>query len=371
MRARLLGAALLVLPLLLVAPGGGADVLAGSGVALEPVGGVTDWRRLLDAARVAAGSSTYVASMTIIQLDVEGPWVTEVPVVHEAGGRMEIGEPERWIVGRGASDEAFFLDPSTGTSLRLATETDRGFDVAALDEHYLVEVVGRATLVTGPALAVTFTRRDATSPSERVFVDEATTLVVRRETYDVDGDPSRVVALRDLVVTGEASMAATDAMDATAPSAGPRMMLSDEGIQLLDDAGWVAPDTLGDGFTLRSASAMGGEDGGDAVHLVYSDGLYRLSVYQQSGSLAPDAVAGASTFDRDGHRVWRWPGSEPERLVWSGGGRTFTAVSDAPTERLMQVIAPLPVDPPGGVAVRVRRGLGRLGEWLWPFDDRS
>ncbi|MBW3659741.1 MAG: hypothetical protein KY457_13965, partial [Actinobacteria bacterium] len=66
--------------------------------------------------------------------------------------------------------------------------------------------------------------------------------------------------------------------------------------------------------------------------------------------------------------VWRWPGSEPERMVWTGEGRTFTVVSDAPFDQVMAAVQGFPNDVPGGVWTRMERGIGRVAGWLWPFD---
>lgn len=340
-----------------------ADLVAGAGVAVEPVPDPPDWRQLLLQAESAAAELAYQATMQLIQIDVDGPYVTEFDVVRDADGGLQFGAPERWLVGRSAT-EGFFVDEAgTTSSLHLVATDVPGVDLELLEDRYLVEVVGRAHLRTGPALAVTFTAADAMTPSERIFVNETTSLVVRRETYDVDGDPVRVVAMRDLVVDTP-MVVAPPAADVAAKV---QLDLSAPGIALLDDAGWVVHEELGQGFRLAAATAM--EDDSGAVQLVYTDGLYRLSVYEQVGALAPDAMDGAVLHRHDGHVVHRWPGAEPERVVWTGDGHTFTAVSDLPVGRLMTVIRPLPADEPTSLGPRLRRGLERIGRWLWPFDE--
>lgn len=344
-------------------------ILFGPGIALAPAPADVDGYELLAAAQVAADAAAYRALMTIIQLDVDGPHVTEVLVAHDADGQMQIGRPERWLVGRDGED-AFLVNATTGTSLRLRTAREEPLDLEHLRDGYLVDVAGLAELEGGPATAVTLTRRDAMTPSERIFMDQATSLAVRRETYDLEGRPVRVVALRDLAVTGAADGAANGLNNPATEPTGTRLPLSGDGIALLDDAGWVAPSDLGGGFALTSATALADEDN-DTLQLVYSDGFYQVSLFQQVGNLAAGSMEAATRYEHGGQAVWRWPGSEPERMVWSGDGRTFTIVSDAPMERLMQVIQPLPMDEQSGVTVRVRRGLRRLGGLVWPIDDGS
>lgn len=333
---------------------------AGAGVAIEPLDQDVAWTTVLDAAEYAASHVRYEATMQVVQIDVDGPYVTEITLVSD-GGMIQIGEPERWLVGR--DDVAgYFVDGTDGTALRTVSTEQSVMDHDLLDEHYLVEVVGRATLETGPAVAVSFTRRRAMAPSERLFIDDATSLVVRRETYDEAGEPVRVVALRDLRT--ESALLDGPALDDAVP-AQPQLALSDDAIRLLDDAGWFAPRMLRDGAALVSATAMD-EDAG-AVQLVYSDGLYRISVYQQAGTLAADELVGAITVEHEGRQYHRWPGSEPERLVWSGAGHTFTAISDAPVGALLASLDVLPADSPTGFGQRMRRGLARVGSWMWPF----
>lgn len=360
---------LVVALLLVAAPPHSADAagaLFGPGVALQPADEAMDGFALLAAAQVAADDIAYRASMTIIQLDVDGPHVTEVPVAHDADGQMQIGQPERWLVGR-SGDDAFLVNAATGTSLRLRTAREEPLDLTRLREGYLVDVTGRADLEGGPATAVTLTRHQAMTLSERIFIDEATSLAVRRETYDLEGRPVRVIALRDLTVTGQSGVASSTLDGPATEATGVRLPLSREAISLLDDAGWVAPAGLGEGFELTSATALADDDN-DTLHLVYSDGFYQLSLFQQVGMLAPGTMDTATRYEDGGQGVWRWPGSEPERMVWSGDGRTFTVVSDAPTERLMQVIRPLPMDEASGVVDRLGRGMRRMGDLVWPFD---
>ncbi len=66
--------------------------------------------------------------------------------------------------------------------------------------------------------------------------------------------------------------------------------------------------------------------------------------------------------------VYRWPGSEPERMVWTGDGKTFTAISDAPYDQVLAAVGGFPNDPPGGLVDRMTRGVTRVARWVWPFD---
>ena len=143
--------------------------------------------------------------------------------------------------------------------------------------------------------------------------------------------------------------------------------LSAEGLRILDETGWAVPEELPGGFQLRAGYATP-EAGGASLHLVYTDGLYTVSVYEQVGRLDRSSVDGATEVRTADLHVWRWPGSEPERVVWSGEDLTFTAISDAPVDAVLEAVAGLPADRPTGVRRRLARGVRRVGGWLWPFD---
>ncbi len=220
-------------------------------------------------------------------------------------------------------------------------------------------VAGRAELETGPALAVTFTRGGTLR--ERLFVDDHTDHVVRRETYDLAGEPVRVVALTSL----DPSPPAMTSMDAGAAQQPFRRRHRVPPSELARaEGGWQVPTELPQGFELRAAYDV---DGTEGAHLVFSDGLYTLSLFEQAGRVDHTALEGAEKTTVAGMPVYRWPGAEPERMVWTGDQRTFTAVSDAPTDVLAAAVVALPHETSSSLLARLQRGLRRVGGWLWPF----
>lgn len=325
--------------------------------------GTFSWTEVLQDSAVRSAARAYSARMLVVNLAPGGPHLTEVELRQGPGGRLQVGRAESWLVGRGGS-QSFFLDADAGQLLQLGRVERVDVGLQDVANKYDVDVTGRADLDSGPALAVTFTEREGGSLRERLFVDDATGIVVRRETYQADGRPVRVVALAELDVEGVR-------LDMPAPpeavELGHREPLSERGIDTLGVTGWDVPRHLPGGFDLAAGFALPASDGG-AIHLVYSDGLYVLSLYELHGHMAPEAVDDAVAYRSGDMHVYRWPGSEPERMVWTGAGRTFTAVTDAPMDTALQAIAALPSDPPDRFRDRLGRGFARIGRWLWPFD---
>jgi hypothetical protein len=76
--------------------------------------------------------------------------------------------------------------------------------------------------------------------------------------------------------------------------------------------------------------------------VVYSDGLYDLSVFQQRGRLDRDKLPSATRVPIGADQGWHyaWPGGHV--VVWAASGTVYTAVSDAPLEQMVTAVRTLP-----------------------------
>lgn len=344
------------------------------------------WDEVLDRAVAAADAHSYRARAVVVTVEDGAPAVTELELTQEAGGTLRVGDADTWMVGRGpttataGSDDGFLWRADGEHLLQLGPVDPAGLDRDRLAEHWLMHCDAEPVeLDTGPALALrVHERTEHGAPGlqrEVLYVDEATGLVVRRETWDPDGRPVRVMAFTSLEVVTTDDDPAVDESPAAASVRDARMgrALTTEDLSTLRATGWTAPAALTGGFELLSGYVTPASVGG-ALHLVYSDGLYTLSLYEQAGRLDPvlTDTAVATTVEHDGRRstVWRWPGSQPERVVWSAEGRTFTVITDAPFAALASPLGDLPRASDRderSVAARLGRGAARVGSWLWPF----
>jgi len=143
--------------------------------------------------------------------------------------------------------------------------------------------------------------------------------------------------------------------------------LDDDALQAMQEQGWPVVRTLPSGLELFEARLHDSEGAG-VLQLSYSDGLSTLSLFVQEGQLAQDP--GGTPRTMGGGTVWLAKGS-PQKAVWSGAGRTWTLVSDAPARAVTDALLVLPHNPSvgsDGVGARVWRGMSRVGRWLNPFD---
>lgn len=317
---------------------------------------VEEWRPLLARAMYASRVQPYRGTVIILAFDGPRLRLAEVEVVHDPDAGLEL-RGGGWVLGHTGSD-AYLV--RAGEVLDLGEIPDRGFRLDDLTRKYTLRTEPPLPLDTGVATPVVVEESDGGRARERLYVDATTGLVVRRETYGPQGALERLVAFTELEL---------GPTDIGGPSGSVRrdrghpVALADT--DLLGE-GWVAPAQLPGGYQLEAVYRLPGVPD-PSLHLVYGDGLYTLSLYEQQGSLDADALHGAVADELGGARVYRWPGAQPARLVWSADGVTFTLVSDAPSDHLEAVVTALPHQPTGGLLARVRRGLVRVAQWLWPF----
>ena len=261
--------------------------------------------------------------------------------------------------------------PGAGSSVTGVADTGRTVAPDLLDEdlfallteNYDLTVVGD-TLCDGRPTVLVEARRPGVAGSSavagRFWIDRVTHMVWRRDVLDDAGAVVVSTAFSDLAFTPVLPMATV-----AATSDPGTVHLDDRALAALVEDGWPLVDHLPGG--LERFDALRHPDG--VVQLSYSDGLSTLSLFVQQGAL-PAHTGG--TLREIGSSLVHVTSSEPEQLVWSGGGRTWTLVSDAADDTIEQSVLVLPhADPPvqrEGVADKVWRGMSKVGDWLNPFD---
>ncbi len=215
-------------------------------------------------------------------------------------------------------------------------------------------------VMTRPCVVVEVTRRSDDLLRERLWVDRASMLPLRRETYGLDGDLARLASYLALDLRpGEVRL--TDRVSAPELPAGQ--------ITALRAGGWALPDTLPGGYELVAVYAGGARPSrtdAAAVHAIYSDGLYAVSLFEQPGLPDWEALpAGGRQVVGVEHQAWEWPGALPGRVVWSGAGVTFTLIGDAPADEVSPIVADMATTPQSAWT-RLGTGMRRLWEWLVP-----
>jgi len=236
--------------------------------------------------------------------------------------------------------------------------------LALLERKYDVELAAREDVAGRPADVVEVRRPDG-SLAARLWLDAATKMLVRREITDGRGRMTRASAFVELRV-GRSGLPPTPSDESPVQAARPwDRRLEPADLARLRDRGWAVPRTLPGGLELYDARS--GDDGGEVVHLSFSDGLSTVSLFEQKGRLDARQLASWRRQNIGGTRVYVRD-TLPRRVVWASGGKVYTVLADAPEDTVDSVIGQLPHSTPrSGVLPRLSRGLARVGSWLNPF----
>jgi sigma-E factor negative regulatory protein RseB len=309
-----------------------------------PSAGESRALQLLSAASRAARSRSYSGTQYV------STW-------HDGSAASSVAD----ISHSAASGSVVSVRPTAGSAPDSSVTPTPDLDprlVQLLAAHYDLTVAKDSTCTGRAAHVVEARHQGDPAVAGRFWLDAATSLVLRREIFDRDGRLVRSSAFATLTIGLESPAAATTAVASLDPAT----------VQGLRQDGWQVPSVLGDGLELYDARIR--THGGQPVlHLSYSDGLSTLSLFAQRGSLGVTRMAGFTRQKLGRSAVWVRSAS-PERVVWGGGGRVFTLLSDAPTDDVDAAVTALPHEKTQhtGFVARIRRGLSRLGSWLNPFD---
>lgn len=311
-------------------------------------------QRLLSSAERAARSRSWVGVQHVVSVRGGFPTLTVLRLSHQpgVGSRVRVLSPAGTDAANIAADQ-----PSDGRMLAL------------LGEHFDLTIAGQGLCAGRRAVIVEARRRGVRGPAAvagRFWIDSTSGLVLRREVLDTAGSVIRTAAFVQMATSPPRPTAVPTAEQVVRPTG---KLLSAAELADLEAEGWPVPRTITSApFDLFEARL---HEGGatPVLQLSYSDGLSTLSLFVQRGWL--DGEPAGTARSMGGGTVWVEQGA-PERVVWSGGGFTWTLVSDAPSETVTEAVAALPHSPPAvgddGVPDRVWRGMARVGGWLNPFD---
>jgi hypothetical protein len=303
--------ATLIAPLLALAAAGGtstAPVYAGDGP--------------LDDARQAVERLDFSGTVQVVWSDGRGRHARTV-AVEAVGGTVRVDghiDVMATTSGRLVKDHRGWSQFWVGTPAGAATPSFAAkYSVAP----------GPSTSVAGrPARTLEVSTRGRLC--ERILLDDATGLLVGRQQLDELGSTVREVRYTSLRVEAPPSrpLPARFVVDAAAPLSATSLA-----------APYRAPARLIEGYQRLGVYRRDG-----AVHVLYGDGLYALSVFQQSGRL-PGAPSRPT--------MQGWAGGQ--LMTWEDGPLVYTVVGDAPASEVARVAAAFPGPTPLSASQRILR----------------
>jgi sigma-E factor negative regulatory protein RseB len=227
-----------------------------------------------------------------------------------------------------------------------------------MQANYQVVYTGDGSADNRPAQIVEV-RRPNGGLAARFWLDAATKLPLRRETFDTNARVISEDAFINLTV-GQQGLAGMPAAAVRPWSA----QLGRSELAALRARGWPLPERL-PGNLVMFASDETSAQGGEIVDLSYSDGLSVVSLFVQRGAL-PQAMPGWRRVTLSDRTLYA-TGPGYRSLAWSAHGYVFTMIADAPPGTVVDVVAALPRDEEPGFWLRLGRGFRRLASWVNPF----
>ncbi len=190
---------------------------------------------------------------------------------------------------------------------------DRKYDLAA----------GPPTVVVNRPASVVEVRQGG-ALLERLALDQASGLLLRREQFEDGAAATRTIEFEAIEIGGT-----TPAPDA------PRTIVNVT--PKVASAAKTVP-TLDGGYQRVGVYKRSG-----VTQVLYSDGLYDLSIFEQAGRLDRSHLPAGSKVDLAAGKGLRyaWPGGHV--VVWAESGMVYTAVSDAPLAQVLAAARSLPL----------------------------
>jgi sigma-E factor negative regulatory protein RseB len=193
--------------------------------------------------------------------------------------------------------------------------------VPAPDARWSLALREGPAVLGRPTQLVVAKRRNGV-PALRLYVDTATGLLLRREVLDSRGRVERSVEFTDLSLSPESLQAPTGVR----PDYAQQLKQVPNGFEVPQ-----APS----GYTLVARSQHEG-----VVELLYSDGLFTVSVFEQRGTLDWDALPKSGVASEiGGNRARRYAQPGADVLVWARDGIVYSGASDAPSDVVDSMIA--------------------------------
>jgi negative regulator of sigma E activity len=279
---------------------------------------------LLDRSRRAASGNEFHGTMVVEWRD-GGHLRTRHVAVRMTDGVLHMGDNR--VVSAGSRR---LLKTSSGWQLLWSGSSK----VATPDptRKYRFHVAHRTSVAGRAATPVVIERAGKPSVRERLFFDQASGLLLRRDQFDENGRLVRRVAFTEISAPQPApvpSVVGVPRASSKPANRGPWALR-----EVPDDLN--APKRIGDDFVLLG---MYGQPGG-STQLYYSDGLVGLSVFETAGELAwGDLPAGGRSTTLGGTRARVYPTAAGSAVVWEQNDVTYTCVTDGPMDEVAGVAA--------------------------------
>ncbi|MDQ1375603.1 MAG: hypothetical protein QOJ09_2941 [Actinomycetota bacterium] len=272
----------------------------------------------LDGARDAMRTASFTGKVRISWVDDAGSHQTTV-TIKASGGVVEVDGPTPVVAGTAGR----LVHTGDGWSLLWPGQLLPA-RVPSVGHKYTVRPAPDGDVAGRPVETLELVSNRVVR--ERLALDKATRLVLRREQLDDAGRPVRSMAFTTIELSPPQMHQAPGATRTDVP----RRLTS-------VPAPYRAPSRLDGGY-----QRVGVYRRGEVLHAVYGDGVYGLSVFEQPGRLDWNKLPSSGRWTSlAGHRArtYVWPGGQV--VTWQAGGSAYTVVGDGPAAEVLAAAASL------------------------------
>jgi sigma-E factor negative regulatory protein RseB len=277
---------------------------------------------LLAQSRTAAATHDFSGVVHVRWLTPRGVQTSNVPVSSDQG-RVQVGLGSQMVVGEG-------LDRWAGPEGAATLWHDAGpSQLPDPSAKWELSTVSGPRIVNRPTTVVVARDHDGHTRA-RLYLDQATGLLLRREILD-----SRGRDVHDVKFVALSPVAPKVAGQPAPPTPNTQRQRTDDHLSKVP-SGYAAPSSAGAGFRLvgRYRQSEG------VVQLLYSDGLFNVSVFEQHGDLDWDALPPGGTDQTvAGQHTRSYETAAGTVLFWNRDGNVYTTISDAPSDMVRQMVS--------------------------------
>ena len=301
---------------------------------------------VLDEARRAAEVTPFRGTVSVEWLDSLGVHRGLLTVNDTAGDIQIEGQGAEAMVA--TANERLVLGAGGWSLVAPGSPTAYGPEPPLAQKYRVTTANGSP--VAGRQTTLVDIRNADSSSEERLFLDQGTGLLLRREQQE-RGKTVRVVSFESIQIGPVAGLRT------------PQPQRNERPRQLSPDrlaAPYRAPQTLAAEYQRVGVLREKG-----VVQVVYSDGLHSLSIFEQVGQLDVGGLPRpAETVEVGSARGLRysWPGGDV--VTWQSGPATYTVVGDGPEAEVLAAAGSLPRARSLSTAQRFRSTCRRLIEEL-------
>jgi negative regulator of sigma E activity len=306
---------------------------------------------LLHAAADAPNRVSFVAQVELLTIGSHGSQASIFRVEHRSPNltrRWYVSPPNLygdWTISRGNS--TYSVDVKRR---RVVVTRNESFGVhpgwrrnlALLTRNY-TPILGPDATVSGRVVrTIALVNRYTGATTMRLWIDRQTNLMLERQVYSSDGSVVEQMHFDDVRFTGDIPLSVFGVPSSYAIASGPsRGAPSDDPASIMARCGFAAraPRYLPEGFTPIAAD-LAKENGIETLHLLYSDGLRTVSLFENARGAAVDMAGYHETPFRVGTVRGQSVDEGPTTLLaWSRGALHFALVGDLSRTDLEKIAA--------------------------------